>query len=461
MKSRLKIGVAVALASTVVSLSGCVTQTYQNNKEPVVVNDATQNEIAMTRISLGLGYLKVGNTKQAKINLEKAKRFAPNLVAVYTSFAHYYETVGEPEQATQAYKKALSLDSDDADTLNNYGVFLCRQEKYDEAEKQFLKAISIPSYILVADSYENLALCQVKARKFDKAEHYLEKAIQHNPSSASALLQMTQLQYAKSDYVKAQGYFTRYEKATRRFTPDALALAYKIYQKQFKRQVAKNYGAMLVNMFASSYPAKQYLLNGLREIEADKLAQEYQASQQNEDKVSKKRVVVLSPKKQSSKKQAPKTQAVKKQTAIKATNKPVERLTDSSALVAKAETETEKNDLVRPVTSKLNKTETANSPDNGYQQLLPETAEVVAKNDAVHANSPENKKNRTDNQNQGQTMMTLPVHVVSKGESLFSISKKYNIHMSSLKRWNSIRRSNVIKIGQVIYLADPKKAVVN
>ena len=461
MKSRLKIGVAVALASTVVSLSGCVTQTYQNNKEPVVVNDATQNEIAMTRISLGLGYLKVGNTKQAKINLEKAKRFAPNLVAVYTSFAHYYETVGEPEQATQAYKKALSLDSDDADTLNNYGVFLCRQEKYDEAEKQFLKAISIPSYILVADSYENLALCQVKARKFDKAEHYLEKAIQHNPSSASALLQMTQLQYAKSDYVKAQGYFTRYEKATRRFTPDALALAYKIYQKQFKRQVAKNYGAMLINMFASSYPAKQYLLNGLREIEADKLAQEYQASQQNEDKVSKKRVVVLSPKTQAPKKQAPKTQAVKKQTAIKATNKPVERLIDSSALVAKAETETEKNDLVRPVTSKLNKTETANSPDKVHQKSLPETAEVVVQNDAVHANSPENKKNRTDNQNQGQTMMTLPVHVVSKGESLFSISKKYNIHMSSLKRWNSIRRSNVIKIGQVIYLADPKKAVVN
>ncbi|MBO9489473.1 type IV pilus biogenesis/stability protein PilW [Endozoicomonas sp. G2_1] len=461
MKSRLKIGVAVALTTTVVSLSGCVTQTYQNNKEPVVVNDATQNEIAMTRISLGLGYLKVGNTKQAKINLEKAKRFAPNLVAVYTSFAHYYETVGEPEQATQAYKKALSLDSDDADTLNNYGVFLCRQEKYDEAEKQFLKAISIPSYILVADSYENLALCQVKARKFDKAEHYLDKAIQHNPSSASALLQMTQLQYAKSDYVKAQGYFTRYEKATRRFTPDALALAYKIYQKQFKRQVAKNYGAMLVNMFANSYPAKQYLLNGLREIEADKLAQDYQASQQGEDKVSKKRVVVLSPKIQAPKKQAPKTKTVKNQKLTKVTTKSANPMADKSASVAKPDTKSEKSNVAMQVGSKLSKPETANSAEKGNQQSLLKPAEVVAKNDTDQANSPENKKNRTESQNQGQSMMTLPVHVVSKGESLFSISKKYNIHMSSLKRWNSIRRSNVIKIGQVIYLADPKKAVVN
>ena len=99
------------------ALTGCVTQTYENDKTtPVIKNESSNNEIAMTRISLGLGYLKMGNTTQAKLNLEKAKRFAPNLVQVYTAFAHYYDVVGEPELATQAFDKALTLNAKDADT---------------------------------------------------------------------------------------------------------------------------------------------------------------------------------------------------------------------------------------------------------------------------------------------------------------------------------------------------------
>ena len=181
-------------------ITGCVTQNYENDKNtPVIENESTNNEIAMTRISLGLGYLKMGNTTQAKLNLEKAKRFAPKLVQVHTAFAHYFDSVGEPEQAIASYETALSIKSDDADTLNNYGVFLCKQERYQDAEKQILKAIAQPSYILVSQSYENLALCQLKAKQFNKAELYFDKAILHSPSSASSLLHMVRLQYEKSD----------------------------------------------------------------------------------------------------------------------------------------------------------------------------------------------------------------------------------------------------------------------
>ena len=148
----------LVIASSVLGLSGCVTQNFEND-EPVVENQANKDDMAATRISLGLGYLKMGNMPQAKLNLEKAKRFAPDMVQVYTAFAHYYETVGEFELTEESYEKALSLKSDDGDTLNNYGVFLCRQDKIEEAEKQFLKAIAVPSYLLVAQSYQNLSAC--------------------------------------------------------------------------------------------------------------------------------------------------------------------------------------------------------------------------------------------------------------------------------------------------------------
>jgi type IV pilus assembly protein PilF len=279
-------------------LSGCVTQSYENDSDiPVVESDSSDNDMAMTRITLGLGYLNMGNTTQAKLNLEKAKRFSPNLSEVYTAFAHYYDVVGEPALATNAYEKALSISPNNPDTLNNYGVFLCRNEKYQASEKYTLKAIKIPTYLMVSQSYENLALCQLKADDFVKAEKYLTKSIQHSPNRASALLQMVRLQYAFTDYKSAQKYLQRYEKATRRFSPEALTLAYKVFEKQRNRRIAKNYAGMLLKMFPNSYQAKQYILNELEHINADDLTKAYKASNVDSSRsFPSKRVVVLSPK---------------------------------------------------------------------------------------------------------------------------------------------------------------------
>ncbi len=281
---------------TSVFLSACVTQEFNADNSLVIENPVSNDEKAMTRIQLGLGYLKMGNTTQAKLNLEKAKHIAPNLVQVYTAFAHYYDKVGEADLTIQAYEKALALKSDDADTLNNYGVFLCSQNKIDEAEKQLLKAITVPSYLLVSQSYENIALCQLKVNNFVKAEKYLKKAIEHSPNNASAVVKMAQLQYAKKDYLKAEHYLKRFEKVTRKFSPIPLALAYKVYRKLGKNSEAKNYVAMLVKMYPQSQQSKQYLHNGLAHIYADSLALKYQQSLAPIASVkTKKKVIKLSP----------------------------------------------------------------------------------------------------------------------------------------------------------------------
>lgn len=57
-------------AVTLSLLGGCVTQSFENN-EPIVKTQANRDEMAATRISLGLGYLKMGDMSQAKLNLEK------------------------------------------------------------------------------------------------------------------------------------------------------------------------------------------------------------------------------------------------------------------------------------------------------------------------------------------------------------------------------------------------------
>jgi type IV pilus assembly protein PilF len=444
MKQLLPLFIALLTTST---LTACVTQNYGNDKDtPIIENEASNNEIAMTRISLGLGYLKMGNTQQAKLNLEKAKRFSPNLVQVHTAFAHYYDTVNESELATKAYEYALSIDNQDADTLNNYGVFLCRHEQYAAAEKMLLKAIAIPSYILVAQSYENLALCQLKAKQFDKAQTYLEKAIAHSPNRASSLLQMMRLQYAKSDYKSAQTYLYRYEKSTRRFNAEALALAFKIFAKQGNKAIAKNYGNMLVKMFPSSFEAKQYILNELYQIDADKLAEDYQIFLLGgNSKKTKKRVVILSPKT---------TATVANSSLSRDGLKPIMANSVMPTIEQAAELNTksvdknlESNTLVKniqPVKMKkaLSKKQTSQKQSNEKITLDIMAGEAQIKQD----------KNSTH-------MVSLPVHVVIQNDNLFTISKHYNIVMESLAHWNKLSRPYLLKIGDVLYLSDPKSAI--
>ena len=405
---------SVLLSIMLISLlSACVTKNYENNSDkPVVENSSTNNEIAMTRISLGLGYLKMGNTIQAKLNLEKAKRFAPKLTQVHTAFAHYYDIVEEPELAIASYEKALSFDKKDADTLNNYGVFLCRQQRYVEAEKQILKAIDVPSYLLVSQSYENLALCQLKANNFDKAQFYFNKSIAHNPNNASALIQMVRLQYAIGEYQQAQTYIRKYEKATRRFNPNALSLAYKVYEKQHNRRMAKNYASMLVKMFPNSYEARQYILNGLQHVEADDLAEQYRLSTVKFSvPKSKKRVIVLSPK--------------------KVVNEDVIKEKETVLINHKTESDSEK-------TESINTQQTAFNEDFTDALTLDDLAQ----------NSDSAQEDNIDN-------AAIAFHKVESGDSLFSISKKYNIYMYNLENWNDFKRSQVLHIGDIIYLAEP------
>ena len=444
MKKLLPLFIALLTTST---LTACVTKNYGNDKNtPIIENEASNNEIAMTRISLGLGYLKMGNTQQAKLNLEKAKRFSPNLVQVYTAFAHYYDTVDEAKLATQAYEHALSIDNQDADTLNNYGVFLCRHEKYAAAEKMMLQAIAIPSYILVAQSYENLALCQLKAKQFDKAQTYLEKAIAHSPNRASSLLQMMRLQYAKSDYKSAQTYLYRYEKSTRRFNAEALALAFKIFAKQGNKAIAKNYGNMLVKMFPRSFEAKQYILNELYQIDADQLAEDYRFFLSGgNSKKTKKRVVILSPQTTASVTNSSLSRDGLKPIMANSVMPTIEQATELKAKSADKNLESNTRlQNIQPVKMKEapSKKQTSQKQSNEKRPL-----EIMAGEAQI-----KQEKNST-------LMVSLPIHVVIQSDSLFAISKHYNIVIESLARWNKLRRPYLLKIGDVLYLSDPKSAI--
>ncbi len=542
------------------ALSACVTQSFEDGEKTVVQNQANRNDMAVTRISLGLGYLKMGNMPQAKQNLEKAKKFAPDMVQVYTAFAHYYETVGEDKLTITSYEKALSIESEDADTLNNYGVYLCRQDQVDAAEEQFLKAIAVPSYILVSKSYENLASCFLQKDNFDKAEKYLNKAIMHSPSSASTLFQMVRLQYAMGDYQQAKVFEQRFEKVTRRFTPQSLALAFKVYLKLGQRRTAKNYATMLVKMYPQSWEGQQYLLNELELIDADNLAKRYQLTQvKDQDSKPKKRVVKLSPKKASPRQSSAKNMSLQQEptnklaispvlsSAVPAKQVAIPLVLDNSAaantmastqtintvlsmapvsaplasesvatvLVASTAKPQENTDSVvmanasdkrvvvlsalakvsQDTKQSINQSTSQNNTDNAEKVAVVKVAEnepaapVNASADATENVIPQEDRDIFHIAKKPEAIIEDPVeiiadkpvkvktpaakaaasekvveevmpkepvvHIVTQGDTLYSISVKYNVKIKALRRWNKLPVKKKIRVNDKLFVENP------
>ncbi|WNC71578.1 type IV pilus biogenesis/stability protein PilW [Thalassotalea psychrophila] len=435
-------------------LSACVTQNFSEDK-PVVERDFSDDQIARTRISLALGYLRMGNTAQAKFNLEKAKQYSPNLVDVYTAFAHYYESVGEFEKTEDSYLQALSIEDGDADTLNNFGVFLCRQNRVDEAEKYFLKAIEVPTYIRVSESYENIALCHLKVEQYTKAEHALKRSIAHSPNSPSSLMQMAQLQYAKGSYEKSANYLSRFELATRRFTPQAIALAFKVQKKLGNEDVSNNYATMLLKMFPDSSQAKAYLDNELVQIEADDLALKYRKYKliNSGVKINKKPVVVLTKAKPN---QIKSDGFKQKEPVINFSN---EKLVDDATIAQQTGQSIAKNSQIdTQMKPKTGHSQPASKQVNNTPKTVP-VKSMPVKTVVASAKPKVNTATKAQTPAPAQKSISIadldnPVHTVQKGENLYQISVKYNITISTIRRWNDLTKES-INVGQVLRLTKP------
>lgn len=272
----------LALTISALALTGCVTEnSYDGNDKPVVENKINNTGAARTRIALALEYLSTGNSSQAKYNLERAASFSPDLPEVHYSFAYYYQQVGENVQADKAYQKAIKIDPNDPNTRNNYGVFLCGINEYDRATEQLLKAIEIPSYIRVAESYENLALCAIEFDDFDNAEKYFKSAIKHSSMRASSLISLAALYYAKSDLHRAKEILERYENSGR-VSSRSLLLSYLVEQRMGHIEKAETTAATILQTYPTSSEARLIREQQTKRSEFEILRSQYRQAKLNE-----------------------------------------------------------------------------------------------------------------------------------------------------------------------------------
>lgn len=275
LKQKLLIG--ISLCSLIV-LTGCVSeQSYVGSDKPVSDRTFDNIEAARTRISLGLNYLRRGDTSQAKYNLERARSFAPNSAEVYSAMAYYYQSVGENKQAEEYFRTAISKDSNYADAYNNYGAFLCQLNRYEEAEQLLLKAISRPGYIRVAESYENLALCKLQQNEFNQAKNYLDSSVSHNATRITSLIMHAGLSYAMGDNPGTKRQLDRIQRLGR-VSSRTVLLSYLLAEKSGDREVMRNAEQLLLTLYMDTPEARMLLQGKLENSEFELLRERYKDS---------------------------------------------------------------------------------------------------------------------------------------------------------------------------------------
>ncbi|WP_115717733.1 type IV pilus biogenesis/stability protein PilW [Gallaecimonas mangrovi] len=248
------------ILTLLLAVGGCVTQTYDSQGNPVTPKEFDPIAAAKSRMQLGLAYLRNGDTAQAKMNLLKAQEYAPKMPQVYYSLGYYYQKVGETALAEQAYRRAIDLDPDNGEALNNFGAFLCGIGRYDESVKYFLKAVKAPGYIKVAGAYENAGTCSRLEGNLGDAEQFYASALSHDARRAASLLGMSEVLFAKGDYAGARGYLSRYERIARP-SPQSLFLGLKLAKRTGNQQGVQQYGEELISKFPDSPFSQQYRSN--------------------------------------------------------------------------------------------------------------------------------------------------------------------------------------------------------
>jgi type IV pilus assembly protein PilF len=227
-----------------------------STRQPVDLEKA-----AAINAQLGSGYLAQGDLDLAKLKFEKALKQNPKLPAAHSGYALLMSRLGQIGKAQKHFKKALQLDSDDSGTLNNYGIFLCGQNKFKDAEKQFMAALRDPLYKTPEFAYTNAGRCSLRNKDEAQAEAYFGKALQANPKFPDALFEMANLQYTQRKYAQASTNLQRFER-NGNHTPASLWLAVRVARALGQRNEEASYSLLLKNKFPDSEEAA--LLRGAK-----------------------------------------------------------------------------------------------------------------------------------------------------------------------------------------------------
>ncbi len=242
----------LVVAAGISILCGCITTTTSSQRF------SRSNDAGEQNYTLGAQYFKNGSYDLARDRLQRAIAFEPKMVKAHTMLALTYAQVGNVRLASESFNRSVRLAPNDQDVRNAYAVFLCGQEEYDEARKQFDRAIEVRENDNPEIMMSNAGVCMANKPDLELAEQYFRQALARRPSYAEALIQLAALKHRIGDSLTARAFLQRYL-ATTAESAAVLDLAIQIETALGDDRAATDYINRLLRVFPESAEARRSL----------------------------------------------------------------------------------------------------------------------------------------------------------------------------------------------------------
>lgn len=239
------------------AVNGPVTTT--GTKDHITQSDQTDaSRRAQVRLELAGAYFGRGQMTTALDEVKKSIAADPNVSAAFNLRGLIYANLGDHRLAEESFRHALQIDPRDADSMQNFGWYLCQQSRFTEANALFVQALAVPQYQDSARTLLTQGICQARSGKNDEAERTLVRAYALDPGNPAIAVNLSEVLYRKGDLERARFYIRRVNSIPNLVSAQTLWLAARIENKFGNTAGVADFGGQLRNRFPESPEAGMY-----------------------------------------------------------------------------------------------------------------------------------------------------------------------------------------------------------
>lgn len=250
----LSVAARLALAAMLCSslmLAGCAgTGAGGSNPQaelPTLSDQTSDQKRAQIRLQLAIGYFEQKQYTVALDEIKQALASNPNFADAFSVRALIYMDMGETRLADENFITAMRMAPNNPDLSNNYGWYLCQNDRAAQSIAYFDAALKNRSYQSPAKALNNAGMCSLKLHNpaaDAAAERYLTQAFQLEPGNPATNVNLARIYYNKGDFTRARFYVGRVTK-DEAVTADTLWLAIRVEHKLADRAVESSLATQL------------------------------------------------------------------------------------------------------------------------------------------------------------------------------------------------------------------------
>ncbi len=203
-----------------------------DGKDIATASDQTDaDRRAKLHMELAGGYYSRGQFTVSLDEVKQSLAAKPDSADAYNLRGLIYAALNDPGTAEESFRHALQLHPGDPDTLHNYGWLLCQQQRWADADAQFVAALAAPNYLGGSRTLLAQGVCQARAGQLPEAERTLSHAFELDPANPVTAVNLTEVLYRRGQYDRARFYIRRVNSKDELASAQTLWIAARIEKK--------------------------------------------------------------------------------------------------------------------------------------------------------------------------------------------------------------------------------------